>query len=124
MGKEKIVMLKLYSGDMLLGKKEEECEKPGASVVALKDPRIVALASTMSGSVRVALGPVCGPFDVKRLRDALDVQKSQIMFELSEDEIEGELLNGYRSDVSGIKIATAADAAAIAGTPAPGKFEM
>lgn len=119
MENENIVLVKLYSGDMILGKKI--CTSTD-SVVELVDPRMIAIAPTMTGSVRVALGSVCEPFNVKRLKESFSVQKSQVMFELSEDEIDKELLNGYKSEISGIKIATAAETASLNGSPKPGEF--
>lgn len=116
---EKIVMLRLYNGDTIIGKTSsaEDSEK-----IDLVDPRAIAIVPTMSGSVRVALGSVCEPFNVKRLKESFSVQKSQVMFELSEDEIDKELLNGYKSEISGIKIASAAETASLNAGPKPGEF--
>lgn len=122
MDSENIVLVKLYSGDMILGKKV--VGSASEPTVKLLDPRIIAIAPTMSGSIRIALGSVCEPFNVKRLKDEFSVQASQIMFELTEDEIDKELLNGYRSEISGIKIATTAETASLNGSPKPGEFVL
>ena len=120
--KSKIVLARLFAGDMILG----ELEDPAVgSEVTLKNPRMIAIAPTMAGQMRVALGSVCEPFKVKRLRESITIPKSQIMFQLNEDEIDNELLNGYKSEVTGIKIASAAETASINGsTSKPGNFVL
>ena len=71
---------------------------------------------TMSGAMSIALKPVCFPFTSKRLKDEFTVQNNQIMFKLFDSlgEIEKEIVDGYKTDISGIKIATAAETASIA----------
>ena len=103
-----IVLVKLYSGDMLLGKKSSASNAMPMMqfTTTLLDPRIVMIAPTMTGSVRVALMSVSEPFKVPRLKEKIEIQNSQILFELSEDEIDNELLNGYKSEISGIEIAS------------------
>ena len=111
---ERTVLLKLYSGEMIMGKKISTNEDTMMSFTeTLHDPREVMIAPTVTGSVRVVLGSVCEPFNVKRLKESVAIQKSQILFELSEDEIESELLAGYKSEISGIKLASPADVSAV-----------
>ena len=120
--KSETVLVKLFAGDMILG----ELEVPAVgSEVTLKNPRMIAIAPTMTGQVRIALGSVCEPFKVKRLKESITIPKSQIMFQLGEDEIDNELLNGYKSEISGIKIASAAETASINGSGRkPGDFVL
>lgn len=122
-----VVLVKLYSGDMILGEKDQTATSLSTYVgpnTSLKNPRIVAIAPTMTGQVRIALGSVCEPFNVKRLKEFISIPKSQIMFELSEEEIDKELVNGYKSEVSGIKIASTSDMAALNGATKPGSFSL
>ena len=116
---EKIVMLRLYNGDTIIGKTSsaEDSEK-----IDLVDPRAIAIVPTMSGSVRVAIGSICEPFKVRRLKEKFSVPRAQVMFDLSEDEIDKELINGYKTDISGIKIASAAETASLNASPKPGEF--
>lgn len=123
----KIVLVKLYSGDMILGEKDQTTASLPTHIelnTSLNNPRMVAIAPTMTGQVRIALGSVCEPFNVKRLKEFISIPKTQIMFELSEEEIDKELVNGYKSEVSGIKIASTSDMAALNGTPKPGSFTL
>lgn len=108
---DKIVLVKTFSGDMILGKKVEDANAMMQFIVTLKDPRVVVIAPTMTGTVRIALGTVCEPFKVQRLKEKVEIPKSQIFFELDESEIDNELVNGYKSEVAGIKLASAADIA-------------
>ena len=119
-----IVLVKLFSGDMILGEKDQSNASPEELNTNLKNPRMVAIAPTMTGQVRIALGSVCEPFNVKRLKEFISIPKTQIMFELSEEEIDMELVNGYKSEVSGIKIASASDMAALNNEPKPGSFTL
>ena len=80
---------------------------------SLDNPREVGIMPTMTGSIQMALTSVCAPFKVKRLKDHIDIPKTQVMFNLNADEIDSELINGYKSEISGIKLATPSDMAAI-----------
>ena len=125
--KKEIVMLRLYNGDMIIGKRvwNELLSCSFNFDYILDDPRAIAIMPTMSGNVKIAMGSVCEPFRVERLKKRITINAAQVMFALDEDEIDKELVNGYKSEISGIKIATAADTAAInsaKGNAAPGEF--
>lgn len=113
--KKEIVLIRLYNGDLIIGEKVQDyslsCNFVNKCI--LDNPRAIAVVPTMTGSVKIAMGLVCEPFRVERLKKRLVVDESQVMFELSEAEIDTELINGYKSEISGIKIASAADTAAI-----------
>lgn len=121
-----IVLLRLYNGDMIIGERYNEPLSCNLNFdYDLANPRAIAVMPTMSGGVKIAMGSICEPFRVERLRKRITINVSQVMFALSEDEIDKELVNGYKSEISGIKIATAADTAAInstKGNVVPGEF--
>lgn len=71
------------------------------------------MVPTMRGDVHVMMKPVCAPFSVERLKKNFTVPFSQVMFVLAPDEIDKELVNGYKSEISGIKIASVSDTMAI-----------
>ena len=112
MENDKVVMLKLYNGDFMIGTIDSEAKDD--SKIFLNDPRDFAIMPTMSGGIQVALRPICSPFKSNRLKKACEVRKDQILFMLNEDEIDNEVVNGYKSEISGIKIASAAETASIA----------
>ena len=111
-----VTVLRLYSGEMIIGMEtqytaELSCNSPIG--YDLKDPRSIVIVPTMRGDVHIAMKPVCAPFSVKRLEKELIVPFEQVMFKLDQPEIDKELVNGYKSEISGIKIASAADTMAI-----------
>lgn len=110
MENENVVILRLYSGEMLIGA-EDPCAK--GEGVTLLDPRVVVMVPTMRGDVHVAMKPVAAPFASPRLEKSLTVRPEQVMFRLEPDEIDKELVNGYKSEVAGIRIASVADTMAI-----------
>lgn len=117
----RIALLKLYNGDMLIGKVPNDMLE--GSDYVLSDPRAIVIAPSMSGGIRVMIASVCEPFKVKRLKERLVVKADQVMFALDESEVDSELINGYKSEVSGIQIASASDAAKLnANAPKAGDF--
>lgn len=109
---ENIVLLKLYNGEMLIGKTSLSIGDDNINYI-LSDPRSVGIIPTMTGSVQIAITSICAPFKVKRLKEEIKIASSQVMFCLTEDEIDNELINGYKSEISGIKIASSADMASL-----------
>jgi hypothetical protein len=107
-----IILLKLFNGEMIIGEEDKNtwnlsCEiKTGYK---LNNPRSVGIIPTMTGSVQIAMTSICAPFKVARLKKYIYIPNEQVMYELHENEIDNELINGYKSDISGIKIATSSD---------------
>ena len=104
-----IKLLKLYNGEMIIGK----CSLTPTCDYNIDDPRLVNIIPTMSGSMQIAITSVCVPFRIDRLKKNIIISKSQVMFEVLESEIDNELINGYQSEISGIKLATASDMTAL-----------
>lgn len=109
----KIVLVKLYNGELIIGKKKEASGLQMFNI-CLEDPRAIAVVPSMSGGIKIAIGSVCEPFRVERLKKEITLNSAQIMFELAEDEIDKELVNGYKSEISGIRLASASETASIA----------
>ena len=111
-----IELFKLYNGEYIIGEVTTADPAADATETVMKNPRQVIMMPTMSGAMSIALKPVCFPFTSKRLKDKFTVQNNQIMFTLFDSlgEIEKEIVDGYKSDISGIKIATVAETASIA----------
>ena len=116
MNNSKIIMVKLYNGDFIIGSVDDSIKDD--SKTYLNDPRSFMMMPTMTGELRIALRPICSPFNSARLKKGCEIRNDQIMFTLDEDEIDNELINGYKSEISGIKIASAAQTASINATPA------
>lgn len=122
-----VTVLRLYSGEMIIGMEdplEGNSDKPIFTEYKLKDPRTIMMVPTMRGDIHIAMKPVCAPFAVKRLEKEIAVPLSQVMFKLDQSEIDKELVNGYKSEISGIKIASTADTMAIAANQQQGSGEF
>ena len=116
-----VIVLRLYSGEMLIGRRYVTSDP---REVVLLDPRSIVIVPNMQGGIHIAMRPVCAPFAVKRLEQELSVKADQVMFTLIQDEIDKELVNGYKSEISGIKIASTADTMAIAANQQRGGGEF
>jgi len=121
MENKNIVMIRLYSGELVIGKK---CESSDPGETVLSDPRSIIMVPTVRGDIHIAMKPVCAPFAVKRLEQEIRLRSDQVMFCLSQDEIDKELINGYNSEISGIKIASVADTLAVAANQPRGGGEF
>lgn len=106
-----IVLLKLYNGEYIIGKFDSEFEDK----LLLKEPRVIFMVPTRTGEMAAMVKPVCFPFTSNRLKESLEIYKSQIEFQLFDKlgEIEKDLLDGYKSEISGIEIASASTLNAI-----------
>lgn len=110
---KKIVLVKLYNGGYIIGKDATEITYDKQSVFVLEEPRSIVMAPTMTGEIRMIIASVCEPFKSQRLSDVITIQWNQIFFILTEDEIGKELIDGYKSEISGIEIATPSETASI-----------
>ena len=113
MENNKAVMVKMYNGDFVMGTVDKDAIEDNATIV-LNDPRNFIMAPTINGTVGVALRPMVAPFKVPRLEKAIEIRRDQVMFMLDESELDNDIVNGYKSEISGIKIASAAEAAKLA----------
>jgi len=106
-----IVLLKLYNGEYIIGKFDSEFEDK----LLLKEPRVIFMVPTRTGEMAAMVKPICFPFTSNRLKESIEIYKSQIEFQLYDKmgEIEKDLLDGYNSEISGIEIASASTLNAI-----------
>ena len=111
-----IELLKLYNGEYIIGK-NNAVEFQGDDKITLKDPRIIFMVPTRTGEMAAMVKPICFPFTSQRLKESIEIYKSQIEFRLFDKlgEIEKDLIDGYNSEVAGIEIASAADLNAMTG---------
>ena len=114
MNEDKIVMVKLYNGDFIIGSIDENIKD--VDRIYLNDPRSFVMMPSMTGELHVALRSICSPFKSLRLKKGCEIRNDQIMFILDESEIDNELINGYKSEITGIKIASASQTATINAT--------
>lgn len=100
----KIYLLKLFNGEMIIGTITDE--NKGWTI---ENPRSIIMMPSMTGTIQLAITSVCSPFNVDRLKKQIIIPFANVFFMLSEDEIDNELITNYKSDISGIKLATNAD---------------
>lgn len=107
MSNDKIEIVKLVSGDYIIGKYETHDDIS----VTLNEPRIIVMLPTRTGEMGVMFKPVCFPWTSQRLKDKIVIKESQIVFHLYdyENEIEKQFIDGYLAEISGIQIASTAD---------------
>ena len=111
MDNSNIVLIKLYCGDYIIGEVSDTEVEPGFTI--LKNPRMFVMVPTMSGDVRAGFQPVC--LFSEDVKNHISIRNEQIMATVKSDEIGKELINGYNSHITGIKIATASETAALNG---------
>lgn len=125
MSKNKIVALKLYGGEMLIGEEDEPKLETGLTVAlqrVLVNPRRIAIGASMMGDISVAIIPITSPFKSERYEKRMSVNSMQVMYELNEDELGKELVDEYKSEVSGIRIASASETNSVNSTKNEGQF--
>lgn len=115
----KIVMLRLYGGEMVMGEVNPVQGDPGK--VSLLNPRVFAVMPSFGGQVHAGFRPV-SMFD-KDLDKEVAVSSAQVWFETPSEKIPKEIVDRYFSEVSGINIASGADIAAVSGAK-PGEFKL
>lgn len=111
MNDDKIKLIKLYSGEMIIGE-IENCESDSSKLLIF-NPRSVFVAHSLTGGLQIVIGNVCEPFKVERLSKELTVFHREILFAIESSELPKEVIDGYKSEVSGIQIASASDTAAL-----------
>ena len=101
----KLAMLRLYGGEYVMGELDESYSD---SLIYMKllNPRIFMCSPTFDGSMRAGFAPLC-IFDEKKTAETL-IHKSQVWLTIPEENLPNDIVNGYRSEISGIKIAKAA----------------
>lgn len=98
----KLVMLRLYGGEYVMGELDES-GAPSILFTTLLNPRIFTFSPAFNGGMRAAFLPVC-VFDEKK-RESTQIHTSQIWLTIPEENLPKEIVNGYRSEISGIKLA-------------------
>ena len=110
----KIIMLRLIGGEFIIGKKDTStivdansnvCENDNK--IRLNEARVFSVQMTGRGAA-IAFLPVF-PFTEKPISvlNNIEVDKSVILQVINEQYIDGEILNGYKSNISGIDLSAA-----------------
>ena len=101
----KIVMLRTSSGEFIIGTindVEIVGETPNNDVIKLKDTRIFNIQMTGKGAAIAFIPPF--PFCTTKIIGDVEIHKSGIIMIIDEKDIDLEILNGYKSNISGIDL--------------------
>lgn len=101
----KIVMVRTISGEFIIGTINDveivgEEQKP--NVLRLKDSRIFNIQMTGKGAAIAFIPPF--PFCTTKIMADIEIDKSNIIMEVNEKDIDLEIVNGYKSNISGIDL--------------------
>ena len=106
---EKIKIIRTIQGEYFIGEVANSdggiCE---TDKITLNHVRKLASQMTMNGAAAVMLIPVCIPINIKPI-DTIEVPKSFVLFDIDEDNVQKELIDEYKSEISGIKIVSNAN---------------
>lgn len=120
-----IRLIRLFNGEMLLGE-VEDCEDVagGQGMVDIANPRLMLSAATMGGGVQFIITDVTSPLKSDGLNKSISIPRTQVMFGLFENEIDKEIVNAYKSEVSGIEVASASDLNILGSATNKGAFTL
>lgn len=102
---DKIVMIRTISGEFIIGSinnVEIVGETTNDDVIKLKNSRIFNIQMTGKGAAIAFIPPF--PFSTAKIMDEIEVHKSAIIMTIEEKDIDLEIVNGYKSNISGIDL--------------------
>ena len=97
---KKINIYKLYSGGVIIGELDSENENE----YVLSNPRNIAPQMTMQGYVLAMSELIPHKIITSKKIDTVNLLKSQVMIVVDETDVIKEIIDEYRSDISGIDI--------------------
>lgn len=107
--KDKVVMLRTLGGEFIIGFEDNSDivdangnTQSTSDTYNLKDARIFNLQMTRQGAA-IAFVPIF-PFNTSKNIDKIEVYKNQVLLKVDEDLIDAEIINGYKSHISGIDL--------------------
>lgn len=103
-------MLRLIGGEFIIACLDETSivkpdgtpEEGSGDTYKLKDARVFNLQMTMKGAA-IAFVPIF-PFSPNKNLDKIEIDKKVVLLKVDEKDIDGEILNGYKSNISGIDL--------------------
>jgi len=99
---EKVVCLKLTSGEFVIGYKSEKQEF--SDKITLNNLRSIFIQPTPTG-LSMGIGPFIIPMAIKTPEE-ISFPNSAIICSIEEDNISKQMVDGYKSEVSGIVTAS------------------
>lgn len=103
---DKVILIRTIAGEYFIGfkKVETESQDPADAIrikmaTTITDPRAISSQMTPEGP-RIVAAPVV-PFATKDIKE-ISIPKSMIICEVEEEDINEQIVKGYKSEVSGI----------------------
>jgi len=110
--KEKVVMVRTIGGEFIMGS-QDDCDIVSADgkvqaqdtdKIILKHARIFNIQMTGRGAAIAFIPPF--PFSQQVKHDDLELSSSIIMLKIDESDIDAEIVNGYKSNITGLDLNT------------------
>ena len=106
---QKVVVIRTVSGEFFIGFKKEELENSNDPVntirinmaITLTDPRNLSVVMTPQGP-RISASPIV-PFANQDPKE-ISIPKSFVLAEIEEDNLNDQIVKGYKTEVSGIVV--------------------
>lgn len=101
----KIVMVRTISGEFIIGTINDieiVGEETKTNVLRLKDSRIFNIQMTGKGAAIAFIPPF--PFCTTKIMSDIEIDRCNIVMEVEEKDIDLEIVNGYKSNISGIDL--------------------
>jgi len=99
----KVKMLRTVGGEFYIGEHELQDGEVQNDTITLKNIRVFSMQMTGNGQAGIAFIPVF-PFSPSKRFETLTFTKDQYILVADEEEIDGQIVNGYKSNVTGIDL--------------------
>lgn len=106
----KVVMFRTIGGEFIIGMEDNtsvvgpdgKVQEDNQDTYKITDARIFNLQMTRAGAA-VAFVPIF-PFSTAKNLDNIEIKKSAVLLKVTEDQLDGEIINGYKGHITGIDL--------------------
>jgi hypothetical protein len=111
--KQRVIMVRTVSGEFIIGTENTETviAEDGSTIesncnaISLKDARIFNIQMTGKGAAIAFIPPF--PFCTTKIISDIEIDKSNVILVVDEKDIDTEIINGYKSNISGLDLSAA-----------------
>jgi len=110
--KEKVLMVRTIGGEFIMGSQDDcdivaadgSVQSQDSKKTILKHARIFNIQMTGRGAAIAFIPPF--PFSQQVKHDDLEIDNSVILLKIDESDIDPEIVNGYKSNITGLDLNT------------------